>query len=115
MIEVQMGVHDDVDAVGIQTRIPRMEARVEVRGGGMQLGEAGVDEHARIRVLDDVHVDRHPVVHAAELRDLHRDDRDHAAHRAACRAKRAASPSQMGTVLATISAKNSFSHSAPVP
>src|SRR5437870_3122508 len=37
------------------------EARIEVGHRRMQLRHAGVDQHARIGMVDDVHVDRHPL------------------------------------------------------
>ena len=38
-----------------------MEAGIEVSHRRVQLHHAGVDQHAPIGMIDDVHVDRHPL------------------------------------------------------
>ena len=39
----------------------RLEAGIHVGHRRVQLRHAGVDQHARIGMVDDVHVDRHPL------------------------------------------------------
>jgi hypothetical protein len=63
LVEVQVGVDHDVDAgqaeVGLRTQ--RTRARIHVGHRRVQLRQAGVDKHARVGMIDDVHVDRHPL------------------------------------------------------
>ena len=62
MIGVQVGVDDDVDAGEVEVLLAqRPEAGIHVGHQGVQLRHAGVDQHARIGMVDDVHVDRHPL------------------------------------------------------
>src|SRR6476620_5976670 len=59
VVEVQVGVDDDVDAAEIELLLAqRPEAGIKIGHGRMQLRDAGVDQYARIRMIDDVHVDR---------------------------------------------------------
>ena len=60
VIGVQVCVDDDVDAGEIEVLLAqRPEAGIHVGQQGVQLRHAGVDQHARLGVVDDVHVDRH--------------------------------------------------------
>ena len=60
MVEVQVCVDDDVDAGEIEVLLAQWpEAGIEVGRRRMQLRDAGVDQHARIGMVDDVHVERH--------------------------------------------------------
>ena len=60
MVGVQMCVDDDVDAGEIEVLLAqRLEAGIHVGHRRMQLVSAGVDQHARLGMVDDVHVDRH--------------------------------------------------------
>jgi hypothetical protein len=62
VVDVQVCVDDDVDAGEIEVLLAQWtEAGIEVGHRRVQLRYAGVDQHARIRMVDDVHVDRHPV------------------------------------------------------
>ena len=62
VVEVQMCVDDDVDAGEIEFLLAQWpEAGIEVGHRRVQLRHAGVDQHARIGMVDDVHVDRHPL------------------------------------------------------
>ena len=85
VVEVQVGVDDDVDAGEIEVLLVQgPEPGIEVGDRRVQLGHAGVDQHARLGVVDDVHVDRHPLVLGEQVGD---EDRRHAdrgghAHRA---------------------------------
>jgi hypothetical protein len=69
---------DDVDAGEIEVLPARWpEAGIEVGHRRVQLRHAGVDQHARMGMVDDVHVDRHPLalgeqVGNADWRDGHR-------------------------------------------
>ena len=60
VVGVQVGVDDDVDAGEIEVLVAqRVEAGIEVGHRRVQLRHAGVDQHARIGMVDDVHVERH--------------------------------------------------------
>ena len=62
MVEVQVCVDDDVDAGEVEVLLAQWtEAGIEVGHRRVQLRHAGVDQHARIGMVDDVHVDRHPL------------------------------------------------------
>ena len=62
MVEVQVCVDHDVDAGEVEVLLAQgTEAGIEVGHRRVQLRHAGVDEHARIGMVDDVHVDRHPL------------------------------------------------------
>ena len=57
-----MCVDHDVDAGEVEVLLAqRAQAGIEVGHRRMQLRHAGVDEHARIGMVDDVDVDRHPL------------------------------------------------------
>src|SRR5919108_328439 len=61
VVEVQVCVDDDVDAGEIEVLLAQWpEAGIEVGHRRVQLRYAGVDQHARSGMVDDVHVDRHP-------------------------------------------------------
>jgi hypothetical protein len=81
VVEVQVCVDDDVDACEVEgLRAQRTEARIEVGHGRVQLRHAGVDQHARIGMLDDVHVDRHPLVLGEQVGDEQGRDRGRRYH-----------------------------------
>jgi hypothetical protein len=62
VVGVQVCVDDDVDAGEIEVLLAqRLEARIHVGHRRVQLRHAGVDQHACIGMVDDVHVDRHPL------------------------------------------------------
>ena len=62
VIGVQVRVDDDVDVGQIEVLLAqRPEAGIHVGHQGMQLRHAGVDQHPRLGMIDDVHVDRHPL------------------------------------------------------
>ena len=62
VVEVQVCVDDDVDAGEIEVLLAQWpQAGIEVGRRRMQLRHAGVDQHARVGMVDDVHVDRHPL------------------------------------------------------
>jgi hypothetical protein len=59
---VQVCVDDDVDAGEVEVLLTQWtEAGIEVSHRRVQLRHAGVDQHARIGMVDDVHVDGHPL------------------------------------------------------
>lgn len=77
MIEVQMGVDDDVDAAKV--KVPgtdRPKTRIHVGNGRVQLRHAGVDQDTRIGMIDDVHVDGHERALGQEVCDVNWRDRD---------------------------------------
>jgi hypothetical protein len=62
VVAVQMSVDNDVDAGEIEVLLAqRTEAWIHVGQRRVQLRHAGVDQHTRIRMVDDVHIDRHPL------------------------------------------------------
>ena len=62
VVEVQVRVDDDVDAGEVEVLLAQWtEAGIHVGHRRVQLRHAGVDQHARIGMVDDVHVDRHPL------------------------------------------------------
>ena len=62
VVGVQVCVDDDVDAGEVEVLLAqRPEAGIHVGHRRVQLRHAGVDQHARIGMVDDVHVDRHPL------------------------------------------------------
>ena len=77
VVEVQVRVDDDVDAGEIEVLLAqRPDAGIEVGRRGVQLLDAGVDQHARIGMVDDVHVDRHPLVLGEQVGNADRRDGD---------------------------------------
>src|SRR5690349_5379204 len=75
VIEMQMGVDDEVDAGEVEVLpVQWTYAGIEIGHRRVQLRHAGVDQHARIGMIDDVHVDRHPLALGAEVRN--EDGRD---------------------------------------
>jgi hypothetical protein len=55
-------VDEDVDAGEVEVLLAqRTKAGIEVGRRRVQLRHAGVDQHARIGMVDNVHVDRHPL------------------------------------------------------
>ena len=77
VVEVQVGVDDDVDAGDVEVLfVERRESGIHVGDCRMELGHAGVDEHAPVGVVDDVHVDRHPRTVGEQVAHLDRRDRD---------------------------------------
>ena len=77
VVEVQMGVDHDVDAGEVELlRAQGTQAGIEVGHERVQLGHARVDQHARLGVVDDVHVDRHPPALDEQVGDEDRGDGD---------------------------------------
>ena len=76
MVEVQVGVDDDVDAGQIEVLLAqRPEAGIHVGHRRVQRRHAGVDQHPRIGMIDDVHVDRHPLPLGEQVGHADRRDR----------------------------------------
>ena len=77
VVEVQVGVDDDVDAGEVEVLlVQRSEAGIHVGHRRVQLFDAGVDQHPPIRVVDDVDVDRHPLALDGQVGDEDRRDGD---------------------------------------
>ena len=77
VIEVQVGVDDDVDPGEIEVLVAqRPDAGIEVGRRRVQLRHAGVDEHARVGMVNDVHVDRHPLALCEQVGNEDRRDGD---------------------------------------
>jgi len=75
VVEVQVGVDDDVDAGEVEALLAqRPEAGIHVGHRRVRLRHPGVDQHARLGMVDDVHVDRHPL--ALDVQVGHEDRRD---------------------------------------
>jgi hypothetical protein len=77
VVEVQVGVDDDVDACEVEALLAQWtKARIEVGHRRVQVRHAGVDQHAGIRMIDDMHVDRHPLALGEQIGDADGRDRD---------------------------------------
>ncbi len=77
VVEVQVGVDDDIDAGEVEVLLAeRGQARIHVGHQRVQLGHAGVDQHACIGMVDDVHIDRHPLALGEQVGNLDRGDGD---------------------------------------
>ncbi len=77
MVEVQVRVDDDVDPGEIELLLAQGdEAGIHVGHRRVQLRHAGVDQHAPVGMVDDVHVDRHPLALCEQVGNV--DWRDHA-------------------------------------
>jgi hypothetical protein len=75
VVEVQVCVDDDVDAGEVEVLLTqRTEAGIEVGYRRVQLRHAGVDQHERIGMVDDVHVDRHPLALGEQVGNEDRRD-----------------------------------------
>ena len=63
VVEVQVRVGDDVNSGEIEVLLAQWtEAGIHISHRRVQLRQAGVDQHTRIGMVDDVHIDRHPLV-----------------------------------------------------
>ena len=81
---MQVRVDDDVDAGEIEVLLAqRPEAGVHVGQPRVQLRHAGVDQHPRLGMVDDVHVDRHRLALDVQLgnEDWRDGDRGGGVHR----------------------------------
>ena len=77
MVEVQVGVDDDVDAGEVEVLLAQWaEAGIHVGHRRVQLRHPGVDQHARIGMVDDVHVDRHQLALGKQVGNVDRRDGD---------------------------------------
>jgi hypothetical protein len=75
VVEVQVGVDDDVDAGEVEVLLAQwIEAGIEVGRRRVQLGHAGVDQHAGVGMVDHVHVDGHPLTLGQQVGDEQRRD-----------------------------------------
>ena len=60
VVEVQVCIDDNVNAGEVEVLLAQWkEARIEIGRRRVQLCHAGVDQHTRIGMVDDVHIDRH--------------------------------------------------------
>jgi hypothetical protein len=81
MIGMQVRVDDDVNAGEVEVLLAqRSEAGVHVGHQRVQLRHAGVDQHARVGMVDDVHVDRHPLALGEQVGHEQRRDRGRRYH-----------------------------------
>jgi hypothetical protein len=95
VIGVQVRVDDDVDAGEIEVLLAQWtEAGIHVGQQRVQLRHAGVDQHARIGMVDDVHVDRHPLALHVQIgnADCRDGDCGGGVHRGAAPPSSSASP-----------------------
>ena len=75
MVEVQVRVDDHVDPGEVEVLLAqRAEAGIHVGDQRVQLRHAGVDQHAPVGMVDDVHIDRHPLALGEQVG--HEDRRD---------------------------------------
>jgi hypothetical protein len=59
---MEVGVDHDVDAGEVEVLCTQWtEAGIQVGHRRVQLRHARVDQHAGVGMIDDVHVDRHPL------------------------------------------------------
>jgi hypothetical protein len=73
VVEVQVSVDDDVDAVEVEALLTQwVEARIEVGDCRVQFREAGVDEHACVGMVDHVPIYGHPGALGEKVGDLDR-------------------------------------------
>src|SRR5205823_1723598 len=80
-VEVQVRVDHDVDTGDIEVLLAEgEEAGIEVGHRGVQLRHARVNQHARIGVVDDVHVDRHPLALGEQVGNAQGRDGDFLFH-----------------------------------
>jgi hypothetical protein len=62
VVEVQMCVDEDVNAGKVEVLLAQWkEAGIKIGRRRVQLRHASVDQHTRIGMVDDVHIDRHPL------------------------------------------------------
>ncbi len=81
VVEVQVCVDDDVNAGEIEVLLVQwMEAGIKVGHRRVQLRHASVDQHARIGMIDDVHVDRHPLALGEQVGNADWRDGDFLCH-----------------------------------
>jgi hypothetical protein len=81
VIEVQVGVDDQVDAGEVEVLLAQWpEAGIHVGHRRVQLLDAGIDQHAPIGMVDDVHIDRHPLALGEQIGNA--DRRNGGWHRA---------------------------------
>ncbi len=77
VVGVQVGVDDEVDGGEVEVLLAQWpEAGIEVGRRRVQLRHAGVDQHPGIGMVDDVHVDRHPLALGEQVGDEDRRDGD---------------------------------------
>ena len=77
MVGVQVCVDDDVDAGEIEVLLAQwLQAGIELGRERVQFGHAGVDQHARIGMVDDVHVERHRLALGGQVGNVDRRDGD---------------------------------------
>src|SRR5215208_3607614 len=77
VVGVQVCVDDDVDAGEIEVLLVQwLETGIHVGQRRVQLRHASVDQHARIGMVDDVHVDRHPLALDGQVGNEDRRDGD---------------------------------------
>src|SRR5918997_2268695 len=75
VIGVQVSVDDDVDAGEIEVLLAQWpQAGIELGRERVQLGHAGVDEDARLGMVDDVHIERHRLALDVEVGNEDRRD-----------------------------------------
>ena len=71
VVEVKMGVYDDVDSVDVEVLLVQwVYTGVHVGDRRMELSHAGVDQNSCIWVVNDVHVDRHRLALGEQIGDV---------------------------------------------
>lgn len=81
VVEVQVCVDDEVNAGEVETLLAQWtEAGIEVGRRRVQLRHAGVDQHTPIGMVDDVHIDRHPLALGEQVGNLDWRDGDFLFH-----------------------------------
>jgi hypothetical protein len=68
VVEVQVCVDYDVNASEVEVLLAQwMQAGIKIGHRRVQLRHAGVDQHTRIGMVDDMHVDRHPLAFSKQV------------------------------------------------
>jgi hypothetical protein len=77
VVEVEVRVDDDLDAGEVEVLLVQWtEAGIEVGHRRVQLLDPGVDQHASVGMVDDVDVERHPLVLGEQVGDEDRRNAD---------------------------------------
>jgi len=76
MIEMQVRVDDHVDAAEVKFLLVQwLEARIHIGHQRVNLGHPRVDQHAAIRMVDDVDIDRHRLAVGEQIGNVDGRDR----------------------------------------
>jgi hypothetical protein len=81
VVEVQVCVDDDVNAGEVEALLTQWkEAGIHIGHRRVQLRHAGVDQHTPLGMVDDVHIDRHPLALGEQVGNANWRDGDFLFH-----------------------------------